>query len=374
MFFTVDYSQRVIGNVSQLPSRVHRGRCLVGEHRCGQPEYPGYSGHYIYYEVHGTGPIKLFLLSGMLCPLSNYWFQILALTKNPLFQVVVHEYRGVGWSDSPSTLPTTTNKELALDALDLLNHLGWTDGIHLAGLSLGGMVAQELAMLDPKRFASVWLISATAGRWYATWPGLIKLGRSLACLWTPWFGKRFVEIALSRSWLQRVSNYDSLTNWEWATNYYLSIYQDTRLPTLRGLAGHLYAAYTFHVTDEQLQELRDASPNTRYVVVHGTDDIIIPHCCGEHLAKVLGAELILNEGSGHWTTVECADQISEAIMTRLLKWEGYSDTARYDSGIGASSDDPDDLDGDDPDNNNDPDDDINDMPLQTPVVEPAKLI
>ena len=49
--------------------------------------------------------------------------------------------RGVGMSDCP--LERITTVKLAQDALQLADHLGWSE-FHVVGISMGGMIAQEL--------------------------------------------------------------------------------------------------------------------------------------------------------------------------------------------------------------------------------------
>jgi pimeloyl-ACP methyl ester carboxylesterase len=41
------------------------------------------------------------------------------------------------------------------DTIGLLNHLGWTSGVHIAGGSLGGMIAMELAINYPSYVKSL---------------------------------------------------------------------------------------------------------------------------------------------------------------------------------------------------------------------------
>ncbi|KAH3742604.1 hypothetical protein Pelo_16005 [Pelomyxa schiedti] len=56
---------------------------------------------------------------------------------------------------------------LARDSAAVLRHCGWwmsPKSTHIAGISLGGMIAQELFILDPSRFASLTILASHAGR------------------------------------------------------------------------------------------------------------------------------------------------------------------------------------------------------------------
>jgi pimeloyl-ACP methyl ester carboxylesterase len=79
------------------------------------------------------------------------------------FRVVRFDQRGTGLSD---WMGTWTRKsayslsDLAADALAILDHVG-VERAHVCGLSLGGMVAQELAIQHPSRVASLVLLSTS---------------------------------------------------------------------------------------------------------------------------------------------------------------------------------------------------------------------
>ena len=60
------------------------------------------------------------------------------------YSCLIFDNRGVGESDKPLMRYTTT--EMAKDTLELIDHVGWTSQrqLHVIGISLGGMIGQEL--------------------------------------------------------------------------------------------------------------------------------------------------------------------------------------------------------------------------------------
>lgn len=59
---------------------------------------------------------------------------------------------------------TLRTSQMAADTLELLDHFGWKDSVHLVGISMGGMISLELADTEPTRFQSVTLTSTTSKR------------------------------------------------------------------------------------------------------------------------------------------------------------------------------------------------------------------
>src|SRR5205085_15797 len=76
------------------------------------------------------------------------------------FEIVVYDHRGVG--RSPRVDEPFTVRDLAEDARELLDELGWRTA-HVVGISMGGMIAQELVIAHPERVSTLTLGCTYAG-------------------------------------------------------------------------------------------------------------------------------------------------------------------------------------------------------------------
>lgn len=110
------------------------------------------------YTVEGNGPPVL-LIHGVGARLDNWDGVAAVLARN--FKVIRYDLRGHGQS---SKVPGPYSLDLfADDAAALLDHLGIAR-THVAGHSLGGMIAVTIARKYPQRVDHVAVISAAAGR------------------------------------------------------------------------------------------------------------------------------------------------------------------------------------------------------------------
>lgn len=119
----------------------------------------------IRYGVRGSGPPVL-LIMGFMARGRAWRSQIEALS--PHYTVVWFDHRGVGDSAGPAA---KTMAEFASDCIYLMNHLEWSEA-HVIGISMGGMIAQELAVSHPKRVLTLSLIVTHFGSWHRVIPPL----------------------------------------------------------------------------------------------------------------------------------------------------------------------------------------------------------
>jgi len=99
----------------------------------------------LFYEAHGEGD-PLLLIMGLAADSTAWLFQVPELARH--YRTIVFDNRGVGRSSKPRG-PYTIH-EMADDAAGLLDVIG-IERAHVVGVSMGGMIAQELTLRHPKR-------------------------------------------------------------------------------------------------------------------------------------------------------------------------------------------------------------------------------
>ena len=109
------------------------------------------------YEVHGKGQ-PLILINGFGGTQNALFAMVRAFGKH--YRVVTFDNRGSGGSDKP-TGPYNVHT-MAGDTIRLMDFLG-IEKAHLVGMSMGGMIAQEMAIDHPQRVAKLILCSTSAG-------------------------------------------------------------------------------------------------------------------------------------------------------------------------------------------------------------------
>jgi pimeloyl-ACP methyl ester carboxylesterase len=112
-------------------------------------------GTRLHYIVEGTGP-PLVLVGGKTSTIDGAWWRYIpALAKR--LKVIALDNRGAGASDKPDT-PYSTQL-MAEDAVAVL-HAAGERSAHWFGLSMGGMILQQLAMRHPDTVRSL-ILGAT---------------------------------------------------------------------------------------------------------------------------------------------------------------------------------------------------------------------
>jgi pimeloyl-ACP methyl ester carboxylesterase len=113
----------------------------------------------LFYTLDGERGTPVILLTGFAVGGSVWEYQVPVLAQS--HRVVCLDNRGGGLTEAP-VCPWTI-VDMARDVLALMDHLGF-DRAHIVGCSMGGMVAQEVALLARHRVMTLSLIATHAGR------------------------------------------------------------------------------------------------------------------------------------------------------------------------------------------------------------------
>jgi pimeloyl-ACP methyl ester carboxylesterase len=259
-------------------------------------------GREINYERGGAGE-PLLLIQGMS---ANHlaWGQPFLSDLEGSFDCVAFDNRGIGLS-APATEPFTI-VELAGDTASLLDALEW-ESAHVLGISMGGMVAQELALAHPDRIRSL-----TLGCTYCGGPGSQLMGpadfqglveamasgdrhRVYRAMW---------ELNLSPGFRTEESRYAEF------------VAMAEELPAPRETIGWQVQAIALHDTSARLPDLTLPT-----LVVHGTVDRVLGVANGRQIGALLpdpNARLEILEDVGHMFWWEQPRRSAELLREHAL--------------------------------------------------------
>ncbi len=199
--------------------------------------------------------------------------------------------------DAPYTLD-----DMAGDAFGLLDHLG-LDTAHVCGVSMGGMIAQTMAMLRPERVRSLTSMSSTTGR------------RTVG-----WQDPRLLPLLLARNARSREGYVVSSARvWKMIGSPGYPETQETADLRAgetfdRGVSASGVARQMLAVLRQPDRSRRLRSLQLPALVIHGMDDKMVHVSGGRATAHAIpGAELLLVPGMGHDLPPELYDTFVEAI-------------------------------------------------------------
>ena len=251
----------------------------------------------VYYELSGKGPAVVFV-SGITGDHSGWkLYQVPAFSKAG-FQCLIFDNRDVGQTgDSP--IASYAIGQFAQDTIALLDRLGLAS-VHLIGYSMGGMIAQEIALRQPQRLRSLTLMCtaakpdgyttelieslATAKRTQGREDFLRTIGLRI-------FSRRFyADPRAVRTWLDRM-----LEN-----------------PYPQSVEGFMRQARAV-LAHDAAQRLSDLRVPTH--VVAGEEDIMLPPRFSRELAeRIPGARLTVIAQGAHALHVERPAEYNHAVL------------------------------------------------------------
>ena len=257
----------------------------------------------LWYERQGSGE-PLLLVTGF--TISAAVFEPILPLYAQRFDCITYDNRGSGRSGAPPW--PTSMPELAADAARLLDALE-VDSAHVYGLSMGGMIAQELALRFPERVRGLILGGTTPGGPRALRPGLREL-RALGAATAGGLREP------GRPWL---------AGWLFSPEFrrerpghvrHLLEHFDRHRARPQGALAHWWAS-VYHDTVARLPDVQAPT-----LVLHGERDAMAPIGNARLMAeRIPDAELAIVEGAGHAYLLE-RPEASLDIVTAWLDRRG----------------------------------------------------
>jgi 3-oxoadipate enol-lactonase len=252
------------------------------------------NGQTIYYEDHGAGD-PLLLVPGLAMDTLAWALQVPAFSAS--HRTILFDNRDVGQSSMAQAgydVPDMAQDALALaDALEL-------DSFHLLGVSMGGAIAQEMALAAPERVRTLTLAVsfAAGGRW----------SRTLSAVWGARVGRMSREERIDELMLLCFSEafFENADGVAWLRGMML---QNPHPQPADAFARQLDAA-SRHDARDRLGALEMPTH-----VIGAEYDILVPVWKSRELAELIpGAQLTVLDGCPHGLNVERAEEFNRAVL------------------------------------------------------------
>ena len=256
------------------------------------------NGIELYYEVHGEGK-PLVLISGLGYP-GWQWHKMVPLLAET-FKVIAFDNRGVGQSDKPAG-PYTAGM-LAADTAGLLDALSIEKAV-IVGHSMGGFVAQALALDFPQRVEKLILCSTNFGgpNHVPVTPEAMKVLTDVSSDALTRF-KNGLAVSTAPDWSEK--NPEMIEEWiQWrVANPIEPVHYQAQMAIGLGLMPEA-AAF-----ENKLSRL-----NVPTLILFGAHDKVVPPANADLLAKkIAGSTVLIFPDAGHFFPIEIAEAASRAI-------------------------------------------------------------
>ncbi len=257
----------------------------------------------IHYDLVGPSDAPVVCMTHSLTSDGGMWAEQVPVLLGAGFQVLRVDMRGHG--GSTPTKGDYTIDALASDVVSLLDALGFDTGVHLIGLSMGGMVGLVIAADHPGRLASL-MACCTASHWAGDTE--LMLSR-IAAVRQSGTLESIVEANMERRY---GPDYRSRRPQRWQA------LRDTFLGTsLDGYYGCMNACMTHNVAPR----LHQVSVPT--LVLAGTEDLATPASDNRQIAATIpGARYVEIEGGYHFPNVEYDDQFNRIMLDWMNEVRG----------------------------------------------------
>jgi len=253
----------------------------------------------LYYEVYGKGT-PLLLIAGLGSDTSSWVGVIRKLSKN--FQIIVFDNRGSGRSEIPDKKYSI--RQMADDAIRLLDYLN-IKKCHIIGQSMGGYIAQELAINHPERVDKLILESSAS----------ISSKRNNTLFLD--FYKELREEKNLEAWIRRWTRWlfsnKCLTHKAFIETFVKNGANYPYAQQANGFKGQIDAIRSFD-TRERLGRIK-----AKTLIIEGKEDMLILSKEAEALAKDISGSIFQSvKDTAHCIHIENPDLFVRAVMKFLI--------------------------------------------------------
>ena len=248
----------------------------------------------LYYEVHGEGE-PLLCVAGLTCDTLVWIPQVQAFSA--AHRTVIFDNRDAGQSSMAEG--DYAIADMARDALALADHLE-LDTFHLLGVSMGGMIAQEMAVQAPERVRTLTLsVTMPAGGAYA---------RRVAEVW----GARVAQISHEQhvDELMLLNHSEGFFDNPDMVEFIRTAMLNNPHPQPPEAFARQLAACACHDTRDRLGSL-----TMPVHVIGGEYDILLPVWKSREIAELIpGSKLTVLPGAPHGLSIERAEEFNAAVL------------------------------------------------------------
>jgi pimeloyl-ACP methyl ester carboxylesterase len=250
------------------------------------------------YQVIGEGH-PLVMIMGLTANM-DWWDPELLESLSKRYRVLIFDNRGAGRTDAPPG--EFTIKQFADDTAGLMDALGF-DHAHVMGVSMGGMIAQELVLNYPERVDNLVLCVTFCGGQETVPASQEVLDKLIKRPPTPEEqAKQTLTLLFPEEWLETHKEY---------FDGFLEIYM--RAPTTDENALRQFMACA-NFSDYDRLPLIDKPT----LVACGAEDILIPPENSRIIAdRIPGAKLVEYEGAGHGFINQYREEFTPVLVDFL---------------------------------------------------------
>lgn len=257
--------------------------------------------HTAYYDDLGAGH-PLLLLTGLGSTRFGWWKQIEPFSRK--YRVINMDNRDAG--DSALATAPYTIADMAEDTAGVINYLN-LGPTHIMGISMGGMIAQELTIRHPDMVSKLVLVSTTAGG-----PESVNAKPEILAMLMG-AGGEDAEARVRQT-------YTAIAGEGYMMGHPQDLEEIVRHSKAKPMSAESFQRQTMAIFGHYRQGVADQLDQITAptLVIHGDYDPLIPYPNGKYLAEhIQGVRFSTYAGVGHLPMIEDPERFNREVIEFL---------------------------------------------------------